>query len=155
MWGDADLVAEFGDAYRAEQVDLDGRVEWRIERDRGGRVNDGVAAGERRSIGIVQVEAVTADVTGDRGDATVGHLGEGLARLRRTELLAEPVERVVLQDLLLSSLGGGSAFAVADEQDKFAVGDGAQHALNECRANKTGRAGDGNTFARKGFGDHA
>ena len=130
MGGDADLVAEFSDAYGAKQVDLDGRVERRVERDGCGRVNDGVATGECRPVGVVEVEAVTADVTGDRRDATVGHFRESLAGTRCTERLAEPVERVVLQDLLLRPLGRRSALTVANKQDEFAVGDGAQHALD-------------------------
>ncbi len=64
--GDADGVAEVGDARRPEQVDLDGRVERRVERDRCRRVDHGVARGEDRPIGVVQAEAVAGDVAGDR-----------------------------------------------------------------------------------------
>ncbi len=66
MWRDSHLVAEVGDARRPEQVDLDGRVERRIERDRCRRVDHGVAARKDRSVGVVQSEAVAGDVAGDR-----------------------------------------------------------------------------------------
>ena len=68
--------------------------------------------------------------------------------------LAESIEGVVLQDFLARSLRRWRAFAVADEEDKVAVGDAAKQSLDQCGAHETGRPGDGNSLTRKGFSNH-
>ena len=50
------------------------RVERRVERHGGGRVDDDVAERQRRSPGVVEAEPVGAHVAGDRGDAVLDHL---------------------------------------------------------------------------------
>jgi hypothetical protein len=61
---------------RAEQVDLDGEVERRVERHGGGRVDDGVAGGEDGAARLVEAEAVGADVARDDRDPALDHLVE-------------------------------------------------------------------------------
>ena len=151
MRGDADGVAQIGDARRTEQVDLDGGVERRVERHRSGGVDHGVAAGEDRPIDVVQAEPVAGDVAGDRGDPA-GHGGEVDALFGA--LRAQPVEGVVLEDLAVGAARGAGSLAVADEQHQLAVGDRSQQALDERGADESGRAGDGDPFPRERFGDH-
>ncbi len=145
----ADLVAEVGDARRPEQVDLDGRVERRVERDGRGRVDDDVARRPDGAVDVVQAEPVAGDIAGDRGDPA-GH--------RRVEvgavLGAEAVEGVVLEDLLAGPLGGGRALAVADQQHEVAVGHAAQQSLDEGGADESGAAGDGDLLPGERRGDH-
>ena len=83
---DAGRVQRVGDARRAEQVDLDGGVERRVEGDRRRRVDDDVAAGEGGPIGVAEAEAVGADVAGD-GHARGGRPSPRTARrCRRARL---------------------------------------------------------------------
>ena len=151
VWGDADVIAQVGDARRAEEVDLHGGVERRVERHGRSGVDHGVAAGEDRAVGVVQSQPVTGDVAGDRGDPG-GHGGEVDALL--AALGAESVERVVLEDLALGSPCRTGSLAVSHEQHQLAVGDRAQQALDERGADESGRAGDGDPFPRERFGDH-
>ena len=51
---------------RAQQVDLDGGVERRVEADGGGRVHDDVALGQQRQPVVVEAEAVGGHVAGHR-----------------------------------------------------------------------------------------
>ncbi len=147
--GDPELVAEVGDARRPEQVDLDRRVERRIERDRGGRVDHDVARGEGGQVDVVQPETIARDIARHRGDP-VGH--------RRVEigavLGAQAVEGVVLEDLLAGALGRGRALAVADQQHEVAVGHAAQQPLDERRPDESGAAGDGDLLPGERRGDH-
>ena len=53
-------------------------------------------------------------------------------------ICAQPVEGVVLEDLLAGPLGGGGALAVADQQHEFAVGHAAQQSLDERGADEPG-----------------
>ena len=135
---------------RPEEVDLDGRVEGRVERDGGRRVDHDVARGEDLPVVGRQAETVTTDIPADRHDALVGELPEAVTPV----LLAEPVEGVVLQQLTLDTLGSGRPLAVADEQHEAAVGDAAEQALDECRADEAGGPGDGDAFSSKRLGDH-
>ena len=67
---------------------------------------------------------------------------------------AEPVERVVLEDLLAGPFGGAGALAVADQQDEMTVGHAAQQALDQRGTDESGTAGDGNLLPRERRGDH-
>jgi hypothetical protein len=147
--GDAQLAAEFGQSGGAEQVDLHGQVERGVERHRGGRVDDHLRGGELRPTVGIEAQAVGADVAGDRGHPAGDHLVEAAA-----ELGPQPVERVVLEDLLAGTLGGGGATAAADQQEQLAVGDAAQQPLDQRGADEAGRSGDGDAFARERLGDH-
>jgi hypothetical protein len=69
--GDPQVLERAGDPAGAEQVDLHGAVEWRIERHGGGRVDDDVARRQGRSVGVVEAQAVGADVAGDDLDPAV------------------------------------------------------------------------------------
>ena len=135
---DAERLAQLGDPGRPQQVDLDRRRERRVERHRGGRVDDDVGGGEDRPIGVAQAEPVGADVAGDRRDAPIGHGLERLAARLAGVQLPQPVEGVVLEQLLLGANGRLRAPAVADQQDQLAVGDAAQQAFDECRADEPG-----------------
>ena len=53
---------------RAEQVDLDGGVERRVEADRGGRVDDDVALRQSAQALVVEPEAVGGHVAGHGRD---------------------------------------------------------------------------------------
>ncbi len=70
----ARLLDGLGDPGRAEQVDLDGAVERRVEADSRGRVDDRVAAGEQGPAGGVEAEAVDATSPAIGSDPG-GHLG--------------------------------------------------------------------------------
>ena len=114
-------------------------------------MDHGVAAGEDGAVGVVQTEAVTGDVAGDRGHPA-GHVGEVVASF--LALGPQPVEGVVLEDLAFGAPSGAGALAVADEQDQFAVGDRSEQPLDERGADEPGRAGDGDPLPRELFGDH-
>ena len=149
---DVELVARLRQAGGAEEVDLDGEVEGGVERHRGGGVDDGVAAGEDRPSGLVEPEPVGADVAGHHLNAAGDHLVEG--RLA-AELLAEPVEAVVLEDLALGALLDGAHAAGPDEEHELAVGGRSQQALDQSGAHEAGGAGDEDALAGKVVPDHA
>ena len=94
--------------------------------------------------------AVAGDVAGDGGDAV---------RDQRVEVaavgLAQPVEGVVLEDLLAGTFGGARALAVAYQQDESAVGHPAQQSFDECGADETGGTGDGDPFPRQRRSNHS
>ncbi len=85
---------------RAEQVDLHGRVQRRVEADRRRRVDDRLAGGQQLLAGGVEAEAVDAHVAGHDQHPAV-HLGVEVG----AELGAEPVEAVVLEDLAAHPVG--------------------------------------------------
>ncbi len=147
--GDADLVAEVGDPRRPEQVDLDRRVERRVERHGGGGVDDDVAGGERGQVDVVQPEPVTCHVARHRGDPA----GDRSVEVGAV-LLAQAVERIVLEDLLARAFGGGCALAVADEQHEVTVGHATQEPLDERGTDEAGAAGDGDLLPGERRGDH-
>ena len=101
--GDAQRLQRLRDPRGAEQVDLDGRVERRVEGDGRRRMDDDVATGEQRLIALVEAETISADVAVDGLDAPHEHLVEGLAAARQFGL--EPIEAVVLEDLASSAFG--------------------------------------------------
>ena len=154
VWRHAELVAQLGDAGRPEQVDLDRPVERRVERNGGGRVNDDVGGRPDRPVLAGEAEPVGADVAGHGVDATCGHLVERLGRVGCGVGVAQPVEGVVLQQLLLDPLRCGRALTVADQEDQFAPGHAAQKSLDERGADEPGRAGDGDALASERLGDH-
>ena len=148
--GDPELGEQSGDAGRPEQVDLDGRVERRVERHRRRRMDDRVARPEHLAIGVGQGEAIAADVAADRRDPSRRQLGEAIA----TVLLAEPVEGVVLEQLALDALCRRRPLAVAHEQHQLTVGHGAEQALDQRRPDESGRPGDGDARSRERLSDH-
>ncbi len=111
------LLDDLGDPGRAEQVDLDGAVEGGVEVDGGGRVDDGVAAGEEGPPVGVEAEAVGGHVAGDRGDP-----GRHLRLEPVAELAPEAIEAVVAQHLPPDPLGFAPPPGSHD-QDQVAVGD--------------------------------
>jgi hypothetical protein len=146
---DAELVQQRHDPRGAQQVDLHGAVEWRVEGDRGRRVDDDVARGERGPIVLAEPEAVGADVAGDGAHAPRGHLLEALA----AELGPQPVERVVPEDLPLHPPLRRGPPAGADQEHELAVRHLAQQPLDECGADEAGGAGDGDALAGQRVGD--
>ncbi len=96
-------------------------------------MDDGVGRAPQRSIGIVQSETVSGDVAGHGRDAR----GDGVVEVVAMGL-AEPIERVVLEDLSLRSTRGRCAATVADEQDQLTVRDTAQQPLDQCGADEPG-----------------
>ncbi len=145
MGGDAPVVQGLGDAHRAEQVDLHGRVERAVEADRCGRVDDDVAAGEQGRVVFLETESVCAHVAADGCDPAGDHLVEGL-RTFLGHLGFQPVEGVVLEDLAPGALGGVVAFAGADEEHQLTVRNTAQQSLDQRGAHEPCTAGDGNAL---------
>ena len=146
---DPEFVAQVGDARGAEQVDLDRGVERRVERHRGGGVDDGVARRPDGTVGVVQAEPVTGDVTG-HDDHAAGDRSVEVRSVRRTQ----SIEGVVLEDFLAGPFGGTRALPVADQQHHFAIGDGAEQSFHERGADETGRTGDGDPFPRQRRSNH-
>jgi hypothetical protein len=66
--GGSDVAERLGDATRAEEVDLDGAVERRVERDRRRRVDDRVDPSQELEALVVETEQVATDVAGDDPD---------------------------------------------------------------------------------------
>ena len=112
-----------------------------------------VAGGEDRPIGLGQPETIATDVAVDRGDPSSGHLVKGLAA-GLLQLCSQPVEGVVLEQLLLDATGGRGALAVTHEQHEGAVGHAAQQPFDEGGAHEAGRTSNGDALARQRFGDH-
>ena len=131
-----------------EEIDLDGSVEWRVEAHRCRRVDHDVAIGEFLEPVAVEAEAVGSHVAGDRRYPR-DHVGiEPLP-----VLLAEPVEAVVLHDLLGGPLHGGGTAAGSDEEHDLTVGDGPQEALDQGSPQEAGGTGDEEAFAGQGVAD--
>jgi hypothetical protein len=145
---DAELVEHLRDAHRAEQVDLDGGVEGRVERHRGRGVDDDVAGGEQRPAFGVEAEAVGGDVARDGGDPGGDLCGEVVG------LASETVEGVVLQDLAGNALLR-AAPARPHQQHQLAVGYLAQEPLDQRGAEEAGGAGDADALAGQLLADHA
>ena len=98
MRGGAFALAGLEQAIRSQQVGLDRCVEWAVEADGGGGVDDDVAAAQQREIGWGEPEPVDADITWHGGDSPVADVVE-VAVPRCTE----PLECLVAQDLALHS----------------------------------------------------
>jgi TetR/AcrR family transcriptional regulator len=113
-------------------------------------VDHHVAAGERGTTGVVEAEAVAADVTADRGDPPVHQRGEAVL----AQLVAEAIEGVVAEDLALGPLLDGGLAARPDQQDELAVRDAAHEPLDQGRPEEAGAAGDGDALAGELLGDH-
>src|SRR6187399_1037857 len=118
-------------------------------------MDDEVAIGEHGAVAVAEPEPVTADVAGDRDDPPLAHRVERLGAAGRCGRRPEPVERVVLEQLLAHPFGGRGALAVADEQYERALGHAAQQPLDERRADETGGPGDGDALPRERRSDHA
>jgi hypothetical protein len=149
--GHAELAERAGDAGGPEQVDLDGRIERGVEADRGGRVDHDVAGRQYGPVVVAQAEPVGAHVAGDDLHPALDHLVEPSLP---PELVAESVEAVVLEDLTGGPLLDGAHAARADEQHELAARHGPQQPLDQCGAQETGGAGDGNPFPVQVSGDH-
>ena len=117
MGCDAEVLERLDDAHGAQQVDLDGLVEWRVEADDRRRMDEEVAAGEGGAALVIEAEAVDGDVAGERGDATGDHLLEAVL----AELLAEAGEGGVVEDVAVDPPLGAPA-AGSDDEDQLAVG---------------------------------
>ena len=117
-------------------------------------MDDHVGGRPDRAVFVTESEPVAADVPRHRADAARRHLGERLRCVWPTVEFAESVERVVLQELLLDTLGCRRPAAVADEEDQLAVGNAAQQALDESGSDEPGRARDGHALASEGLCDH-
>ena len=102
MGPDVELVEHGDDPARTQQVDLDGRIQRRVEGHRRRRVDDEVAAGQGSPALVVEAETVPGDVAPDDRDPA-GDLG--LERRPPAELVAQAVEGVVAEDLPLGPLG--------------------------------------------------
>ena len=144
----------------AEEVDLHGIVERRVEAHCGGGVHGDVDGAEEGESGIVEAEAVLADVAFHCEHSTVAHLVEGLAVETAgrdgvlLERITEPVEGVVLENVALHPVLGAAA-SRPHQQHEFAIGNRAQEAFDERGAEKAGRAGDGDPLAGQVLPDHA
>jgi hypothetical protein len=147
----AEVLEREHDPAGAEQVDLDGSVERRVEGHGRGRVHHDVAARQRGPAGVVEAEPVPGDVAGDDRDPPGHHLVE----LGGAQLGPQPVEGVVAEHLAPRPLVRRGPLAGPDEQHQLAPGDGPQQPLDQRRAEKAGRAGDGDALAVECLGDHA
>jgi len=147
----AEVLERGDDARRAEEVDLDGAVEGRVEGDGGGGVDDHGARRQDGAVRLVEAEAVGADVAGDHLDPPGHQFVDGLGP---AGLGAEAVEGVVADDLALHPLGGGGPATGPDQQDQLAAGYRAHEALHDGGAEEPGGAGDGDALAGQGVGDH-
>jgi hypothetical protein len=136
-------------AGRAEEVDLDGGVEGRVEADGGGRVHRGSARVQQGPAFVVEAEAVDADVARDGDDAAADLLVEAVA-----PHLAQAVEAVVAQDLPAHPVGGGGAAPRAHQQDQLAAGNRAQQPLDQGGAEEPRRARDGDARACERLPNH-
>ena len=146
---DAEALEGLDDADGAEQVDLDGLVEWRVEADDRRRVDEEVAGGEGGAALFVEAEAVVGDVAGDCGDSPGGHLLEGVL----AEFGAEAVEGVVVEDVTADAPFGASTPG-PDDEDELAVRDGAEESFDEGGAEEASASGDGDAASGQRFGDH-
>ena len=132
---------------RAEQVDLDRLGQRGIEGDGGGGVDDHVGRGQRGPPGVVEPEAVLAHVAG-HGLDPAGHLiGEGVA-----QLVAQPVEAVVLDDLASHPRGGVGPASRPDQHRDVRLGQAAHDPLDQGGAQEAGGAGDEEALAGGGPG---
>ena len=144
----------------AEEVDLHGIVERRVEAHRGGGVHGDVDGAEECEPGVVKAEAVLTDVAFHCEHSTVAHLVEGLAVQTAScdgvllERITESVEGVVLENVALHPVLGAAA-SWPHQQHEFAIGNRAQEAFDERSAEKAGRAGDGDPLAGQVLPDHA
>jgi hypothetical protein len=148
---DTEVIEGGGDTGGAEQVDLHGAVEGRVEGHRCRRVDHDVAAREDGAVRLGEAEPVGADVAGDDAQAPGHHLVE---RLGPAELGPQPVEGVVADHLALHPLGRRRPAPGPDEQDDLALGHGAQQSLHQRRAEEAGGAGDGDALGPQCGGDH-
>ena len=114
-------------------------------------VDHDVAGGDGVAAGVVEAEAVGADVAGDHVDPSGHHL---LERRPATEVLAHAVEAVVPEDLPVGALLDGALASGPDEQHELAVGDRAQQPLDERGAQEAGGAGDGDALAGEVVANH-
>ena len=151
MRGDTEVLQCLGDAHRPEHVDFDRAVERGVERDRGRRMEHGVARRQRGAAFVIESEPIGADVAGNGPDTPGRHLGEALF----AQVGAQPVEGVVLQDLPLHSLVDRRTLARPDEQDDLAVRHRSQQALEHGGAQEAGGAGEEEPLASQRFTNHA
>ena len=134
---------------RSEQVDLDRRVERRVEADRGGRMDHGRARRQQLLAGGVEAQAVDADVAGHDEDPAV-HLGRRSGRRARPRRRSKQLFRRISR----RTRSARAPPPGADEQGHLAVGDAAQEPLGEGGPEEAGGAGDGDAPAGERFTEH-
>ena len=126
-----------GHAGRAEKIDLDRLGQWGVERDGGGRVDDHVAACERRTALFAHPKTVLADVAGHGADTTGYFASEPFA-----EFVAESVEAVVLDDFAGQSGRGVRPTSRPHQNDDLSVWNAAHNAFDQRSAQESGRTGN-------------
>ena len=138
-------VSGLRDAGRAEEVDLDGEVERRVERDRGGGVDDDVAA--RRAPRVRRRRGRGRRCRRRRRPpAPAGRPSRRRPPCRR----ARSRSRSKQSFLKISRCGpllDGAHAARPDEQHELAVGHRPQQPLDQGGAQEAGGAGDGDALA--------
>ncbi len=97
---------------------------------------------------LVEAEAVGGHIAGHGGHPG-GHLGVEAVPV----LLAQPVEAVVLEDLLGRALHGRGPPSRPDQQRHLAVRDAAEDPLDQGRAEESGGTGDEELPAGQGVTD--
>ena len=144
MGSDVEIVEGLDDPGGTEEVHLDGTIEWSIEAHRGRRVDHDVAVGQCGSTLVVEAEAVGGDITLDDRHPLVDRGPERLL----AQFGDQPVEGVVAEDLTAGPLRWRRPLTGPNEENHAAVGRTSKEALDERRAEKAGRPGDGDSFAR-------
>jgi hypothetical protein len=135
--------------HRAQQVDLDGRVQRRVEAHGSRGVHDDVGRCECPPVIVAQAQPVDGDIAADNPHAALDLDVEVFTPLR-----PETVEAVVAEDLPARPVCGRRPAPGPDEQHQFALGDSAQQPFHERCAEEAGGARDRYAFARQGFSDH-
>ena len=138
------LAEQLCHPHRAQKVDLDGRVQGRLEADGGGRVHHDVRGGEQAPVLFVEPQAVDGNVTADDAHPAL-HLGVEVP----AQLLTEAVEAVVAEDLAPGSLGGRCTPPGPNQQHNLAVRHRPKEALDQRRAEKACGARYRHALARK------
>jgi hypothetical protein len=145
----ADGCERLGHPPRAQQVDLDGGVERRVEADGGGRVDYHVAAGQFGPPAVVQAQPVGGHVARHHRDPPGDLVVEPVA-----QLAPQPLEAVVAEHLPAHPFGCRRPPPGPDQQHQLAAGHGPQQSLHERGAEEPGGAGHRDPLARQRFRDH-
>ena len=112
-------------------------------------MNHDVATGQHRSPVVVESEAVGGHVAGDGRQPFGHHRFEPV-----TELLAEPVEAVVAENLPADPVSGGLPAARTHQHDDPAARHRPEQPLNQGGTQEAGGAGDGDALAGQAVSDH-
>ncbi|CAB4617089.1 unannotated protein [freshwater metagenome] len=150
MGRNAEFVADSRNASRSKKIDFNRRIERRIETHGCSGVDDDVATGKNGAACIIEAEAIATDIACNRCDSTGGHFGESVF----AKVVAQSVERVVLQNFARDPLFNSGASAGTNQQHDLAIGHRAQKSLKKIGAQETGGAGDEQPFAGKCVTNH-